>query len=79
MSGDTLNLTLRIWRQAGPEARGQFRADGLATGLCLGMGLPSKHPAEPEDRPRSLYALNRARVDPWMTIADGFVALWFEA
>ncbi len=41
------------------EARGQFRADGLATGLCLGTGLPSKHPAEPEDRPRSLYALNR--------------------
>jgi len=41
------------------EARGQFRADGLATGLCLGAGLPSKHPAEPEDRPRSLYALNR--------------------
>lgn len=41
------------------EARGQFRADGLATGLTLGTGLPSKHPAEPEDRPRSLYALNR--------------------
>ena len=41
------------------EARGQFRADGLATGLSLGMGLPSKHPAEPEDRPRSLYALTR--------------------
>ena len=41
------------------EARGQFRADGLATGLTLGLGLPSKHPAVPEDRPRSLYALTR--------------------
>ena len=41
------------------EARGQFRADGLATGIAFGLGLPSKHPAIPEDRPRSLYALTR--------------------
>lgn len=41
------------------EARGQFRADGLATGLTPGLGLPSRHPAVPEDRPRSRYALTR--------------------
>ena len=41
------------------EARGQFRADGLATGIAFGLGLPSKHPAVPEDRPRSLFALTR--------------------
>ena len=41
------------------EARGQYRADGLATGIAFGLGLPSKHPAVPEDRPRSLYALTR--------------------
>jgi len=41
------------------EARGQYRADGLATGIAFGMGLPSRHPAVPEDRPRSLYALTR--------------------
>lgn len=41
------------------EARGQFRADGLATAVSFGTGLPSKHPAVPEDRPRSIYALTR--------------------
>jgi cytochrome P450 len=41
------------------EARGQYRADGLASGVCFGLGKPSKHPAVPEDRPRSLYALTR--------------------
>jgi pulcherriminic acid synthase len=41
------------------EARGQYRADGLATGLTFGLGLPSRHPAVPEDRPRSRYALVR--------------------
>lgn len=41
------------------EARGQYRADGLATGITPGLGLPSKFPAVPEDRPRSLYALTR--------------------
>ncbi len=41
------------------EARGQYRADGLATGVTCGLGPPSKHPAVPEDRPRSLYAITR--------------------
>ncbi len=41
------------------EARGQYRADGLATGVTLGLGPPTRHPAVPEDRPRSLYALTR--------------------
>ncbi len=41
------------------EARGQYRADGLATGIAFGLGLPSRYPAVPEDRPRSLYALTR--------------------
>ncbi len=41
------------------EARGQFRADGLATGVAPGFGKPSIHPALPEDRPRSLFAINR--------------------
>ena len=41
------------------EARGQYRADGLATGIAFGLGLPSRHPAVPETRPRSLYALTR--------------------
>ncbi|MEQ8483813.1 MAG: cytochrome P450 [Pseudomonadales bacterium] len=41
------------------EARGQYRADGLATGITVGLGPPSKHPAVPEDRPRSLYAITR--------------------
>ena len=41
------------------EARGQYRADGLATGITPGLGPPTKHPAVPEDRPRSLHALTR--------------------
>lgn len=41
------------------EARGQYRADGLATGITFGLGRPSRHPAVPEDRPRSRYALTR--------------------
>lgn len=41
------------------EARGQYRADGLATGVTPALGQPSRHPAVPEDRPRSLYALTR--------------------
>ncbi len=39
------------------EPRGQYRADGLPAGITLGMGRPSRHPAIPEDRPRSLYAI----------------------
>ncbi len=41
------------------EPRGQYRADGLASGIAFGLGPPSKFPALPEDRPRSLYALMR--------------------
>ncbi|MCP5182192.1 MAG: cytochrome P450 [Pseudomonadales bacterium] len=41
------------------EARGQYRADGLPQGIAFGLGRPSRHPAVPEDRPRSLYALTR--------------------
>ena len=41
------------------EARGQFRADGLPQGITFGLGRPTLHPAVPEDRPRSLYALTR--------------------
>lgn len=41
------------------EPRGQYRADGLPAGIAFGLGQPSKHPAVPEDRPRSLYAINR--------------------
>jgi pulcherriminic acid synthase len=41
------------------EPRGQYRADGLPAGIAFGLGKPSKYPALPEDRPRSLYALTR--------------------
>ncbi len=41
------------------EPRGQYRADGLASGIAFALGPPSKHPAVPEDRPRSAYALTR--------------------
>lgn len=39
------------------EPRGQYRADGLPSGVAFGLGKPSRHPAVPEDRPRSLYAI----------------------
>ncbi len=41
------------------EPRGHYRADGLPTGISFGTGRPSRHPAVPEDRPRSRYALAR--------------------
>ncbi len=41
------------------EPRGQYRADGLASGIAVGLGRPSVHPAVPKDRPRSNYALVR--------------------
>ena len=44
------------------EPRGQYRADGLASGIAFGLGKPSIHPAVPEDRPRSRYALTRDTV-----------------
>lgn len=41
------------------EPRGQYRADGLPTGITFALGPPTKHPAVPEDRPRSRYAIVR--------------------
>ena len=41
------------------EPRGQYRADGLPSGIAFGFGWPSVHPAVPKDRPRSNYALVR--------------------
>ncbi|MDX1580128.1 MAG: hypothetical protein R3360_00760 [Alphaproteobacteria bacterium] len=41
------------------EPRGHYRADGLPAGIAFGLGQPSKFPALPEDRPRSLYAITR--------------------
>ena len=41
------------------EPRGQYRADGLASGIAFALGKPSIHPAVPEDRPRSMYAIIR--------------------
>ena len=41
------------------EARGQYRADGLASAVSFGTGAPSRFPALPEDRPRSRFALVR--------------------
>ncbi len=63
------------------EARGQYRADGLPSGISFGTGTPTKHPAIPEDRPRSRYAITRdlavrmTRVileeRPGLALADG--------
>jgi len=39
------------------EPRGQYRADGLPSGIAFGMGKPSVHPAVPKERPRSIYAI----------------------
>ncbi len=41
------------------EPRGQYRADGLPSGISFGTGRPSIHPAVPKERPRSMYALTR--------------------
>ncbi|HJM98560.1 MAG: cytochrome P450 [Acidimicrobiales bacterium] len=41
------------------EPRGQYRADGLPSGISFGLGKPSIHPAVPKERPRSLYAIVR--------------------
>ncbi|MBM4203949.1 MAG: cytochrome P450 [Gammaproteobacteria bacterium] len=65
------------------EARGHYRADGLPQGIAFGMGRPTRHPAVPEDRPRSLYALTRdtavtaswtlAQKLPGIALEPGFV------
>lgn len=41
------------------EPRGQYRADGLPSGISFGTGRPSIHPAVPKERPRSMYAVTR--------------------
>ena len=41
------------------EPRGQYRADGLPSGIAFGLGKPSVHPADPRERPRSMYAITR--------------------
>jgi pulcherriminic acid synthase len=41
------------------EPRGQYRADGLPSGIAFGLGKPSVHPAVPKERPRSIYAITR--------------------
>ena len=41
------------------EPRGQYRADGLPAGITPALGTPSKFPALPVGRPRSLYAITR--------------------
>ena len=57
---DTFNVGRKDLCQR--EPRGQYRADGLASGIAFGLGKPSVHPAVPEDRPRSRYALIRDTV-----------------
>ena len=71
------DLTLR-------EARGQFRADGLPSAVSFGTGTPSKDPALPDDRPRSVFARTRDHaviaIDSLLTafpelhLADGAIA-----
>ena len=41
------------------EPRGQYRADGLPSGITFSLGKPSVHPAVPKARSRSLYAIVR--------------------
>lgn len=41
------------------EPRGQYRADGLPSGIAFGLGPPSRQPAMPRERPRSIYAITR--------------------
>jgi pulcherriminic acid synthase len=58
------------------EPRGMYRADGLASGIAFGLGPPSKHPAIPEDRPRSRYAITRdAAVAASQALLDGLEEL----
>ncbi len=41
------------------EPRGQYRADGLPSGIAFSLGKPSIHPAVPKERARSMYAIVR--------------------
>ena len=61
------------------EARGQYRADGLATGITFGLGPPTRHPAIPEDRPRSAFAITRdTAVTASAVLIDALVGLQLE-
>ncbi len=58
------------------EPRGQYRADGLPSGVSVGTGAPSRWPAEPQDRPRSRYALTRdVAVAATNAVLDGLPAV----
>jgi cytochrome P450 len=62
------------------EPRGHYRADGLPAGMAVGLGKPTKHPAVPEDRPRSLYAITlSAAVAASNALLDGLPALQSDA
>lgn len=55
------------------EPRGHYRADGLPTGIAFGLGRPTRHPALPEDRPRSRYAITRDTASTiTSTVLDAF-------
>lgn len=41
------------------EPRGQYRADGLPSGIAFSLGKPSIYPAVPKERARSMYAIVR--------------------
>ena len=61
------------------EPRGQYRADGLASGIAFALGKPSKYPAVPEDRPRSAYALVRdSAVTASQTLLDSVADISLE-
>jgi cytochrome P450 len=52
------------------EPRGQYRADGLPSGIAFSLGKPSVHPAVPKERSRSLYAIVR---DSAVTASEMFL------
>jgi len=62
------------------EPRGHYRADGLPAGMAVGLGKPSKFPAVPEDRPRSLFAITlSAAVAASNALLDGLPELQLDA
>ena len=62
------------------EPRGHYRADGLATGVAFGLGKPTQHPAIPEDRPRSRYAITRdTAVTAMSMLLDRYASITLES
>ncbi len=58
------------------EPRGQYRADGLPSGIAFGLGKPSIHPAVPKDRPPSIYAITRdVAVAASIALLDAFPSI----